>query len=207
MEECREVVPEERWSPAVGYEGWYEVSDKGNLKRVRFVNTALQGKILGGYFDKDGYREACVSVNGKTHKVKIHRLVMAAFVGPCPDGKQVNHIDGDKANNLLENLEYVTPLENMCHAYDTGLLIRPIGEKHWNSKLKEKEVLEIKQLLVDGWAQTSIARKFNVSIGAIYGIATGKTWSHLKEPDDDLTNASSQSTIAGDRENERSENG
>lgn len=117
----------EIWKPVVGYEGLYEISNLGRLKSVsRTVNHSKTGsrkipeKIktptdIKGYFCCYLYRENV----GK--RFAIHRLVAEAFI-PNPENKpEVNHIDGDKHNNNLSNLEWVTPSENMRHALNAGL--------------------------------------------------------------------------------------
>lgn len=76
----------------------------------------IQGKITW-----DGYREVVLSNGKQRRSVRVHRLVMEAFEGVCPNDVQVNHIDGNKLNNAYENLEYVTVTENNHHAYRTGL--------------------------------------------------------------------------------------
>ena len=77
--------------------------------------------------DKDGYRVILLSFGGKRHNRKVHRLVVEAFCGPIPAGMSVNHKDGRKGNNALDNLEVVTRKENIVHAYRTGLLASPGG--------------------------------------------------------------------------------
>src|SRR5688572_425467 len=97
---------QEEWKPVVGYEGVYEVSSHGQIKRVTATNRAPAGLILKLQKDPDGYRTVLLSVNSvfKTHRV--HKLVLAAFVGPRPTKQTINHIDGVKHNNRLSNLEY-----------------------------------------------------------------------------------------------------
>jgi len=137
-------------------------------------------------FDKDGYHQLCLSRPGKVKNIKIHRLVMSTFVGPRPEGYQINHKDGIKTNNRVDNLEYVTPSENRLHSYAIGLESQR-GEDNNGSKLTEENVHEVRRRLRRGETQTAIADSFNISIGAIHGIANGKNWAYLKEPDD-LTN-------------------
>lgn len=109
----------ETWKEIKGYEGIYEVSDCG---RVRGIDRFTKGKllfnrILFGALHPDGYH--IVNLQGKTHRT--HRLVAEAFI-PNPSNKpHVNHIDGDKLNNFLDNLEWVTDLENSQHAIAVGL--------------------------------------------------------------------------------------
>jgi len=183
MEERRE----EEWKQIPDYEGWYEISDIGNVKRVLVGPGTAVGKILKIKTTAYGYNEVMISKNGISRSFRVHRLVMAAFVGPCPEGYQVNHKDGNKRNNCLGNLEYVTPSENVRHAHRIGLKYQK-GEKNNHSKLTEENVHEIKHLVDIGMTQILIAKRFNVSQSAISLIVVGKNWTHVKEPEDDLTN-------------------
>lgn len=109
----------ERWLPVVGYEGLYEVSDRGNLRSLdRVVNCGygatrtMRGRRIGGKIHPQGYHYATLCKFGDEQTVKIHRLVLAASVGPCPEGQLVRHLNGNPVDNWLENLAYGTPLEN-----------------------------------------------------------------------------------------------
>lgn len=95
------------------YPGYF-VSSCGNV-------IGKRGNILKGKTTWDGYKEVVLSDCGRRRSVRVHRLVMECFVGECPDGLQVNHKDGNKFNNHIDNLEYVTNVENSHHAYRTGL--------------------------------------------------------------------------------------
>jgi len=172
-------MSEERWLPVVGYEGIYDVSDWGNIKRVGASSGATIGRILKPLITY-GYKHVGLHKNGKHRQARIHRLVMYAFVGPCPKGKQVNHKDGDKLNNHLWNLEYVTAGENTRHALNLGLRVPLRGEDNSRSKLKEDNVHKIRKLLGKE-TQTAITAMFNVSRRNISHIASGSTWSWLKE--------------------------
>jgi len=170
----------EQWLPVVGYEGWYDVSNWGRVMRKKEYRTTFAGKILKPSLDSWGYPSVSLYRNGKKHPAKVHRLVMAAFIGPCPECKQVNHIDGDKTNNHFDNLEYVTGSGNMSHAYAMGLKSNR-GENHSCNKLKEADIPKIRRLLRDGFTQVAIGIIFNVSQSNISCVATGKTWGWLKE--------------------------
>lgn len=113
----------ERWLPVVGYEGIYEVSSFGRVRSLDRADAAGRrrfGRILSpgssnGYL----YVQLC---RDRTQKLfRIHTLVAAAFIGKCPDGFTVNHIDGVKTNNRDTNLEYLTPGDNVRHAVRLGL--------------------------------------------------------------------------------------
>lgn len=100
---------EEIWKDIEGYEGIYQVSNLGRVKRV------TTGRILKSYKDRGGYLRVDLCKSGKRKNHKIHRLVAQAFI-PNPDNKlQVNHIDENKTNNSVDNLEWVTAKENCNH--------------------------------------------------------------------------------------------
>jgi len=125
-----------------GYEGIYQLSKDGKV-----LSKARQGaktKVLKGA--RGEYLCVHLTKNGKTKKKRIHRLLAEMFI-PNPDNKpQVNHKDGNKYNNSLENLEWVTNGENVKHAYDKGLIKPRRGELNGNSKLTEKQVAEIRDI-------------------------------------------------------------
>ena len=105
----------------------YEVSNLGNVRK-------LGGRLLRACASGNGYIIFATHVAGKRTNVLMHRAVLEVFIGPCPEGKEVNHKDGNKHNNALSNLEYVTRSENGKHAVRMGLNIPPTerasGETH-----------------------------------------------------------------------------
>jgi len=173
------MYKDERWLPVVGYEGWYDVSDFGRVRSARTTTNTYAGRVLKLATNFD-YKLVTLYRDGNKHTHRVHRLVIAAFVGPRPDGKEVNHIDGDKANNMVENLEYVTSSENKIHAYDTGLASNQ-GERHPSNKLVEKDVHKIRRFLSKGLTRRAIASLFNVNRSTISAIADGRSWAYLKE--------------------------
>jgi hypothetical protein len=109
----------ERWLPAVGYEGYYEVSDLGRVRSLdRVVVTrgrgtrVSPGRILKLGTYKDGHKHVTFSVEGQTHTFTVHSVVLAAFVGPRPDGLEIRHLNGIPDDNSLTNLVYGTAAEN-----------------------------------------------------------------------------------------------
>lgn len=99
----------EVWRAVPGYEGLYEVSDFGRIRNLR------TGRILANTPTKKGYCSVALFFDGTRTRHYVHRIVLVAFVGPCPVGMETNHKDRAKANNRLSNLEYITGSENMRH--------------------------------------------------------------------------------------------
>lgn len=157
----------EVWKDIKNYEGYYLISNLGNVKSLdRYVyNIALKsklytverifkGKILKTSIDNHGYLQVNLSKNGKVKRFHVHRLVAEAFI-PNPQNKpQVNHIDGNRANSNKNNLEWVTDRENKIHAWKklprktTKKVVCQISKnneviKEWNSIKEAQEILNI----------------------------------------------------------------
>ena len=137
---------EEIWKDVVGFEGLYEVSNFGKVHSLR--KNVPKEKMLTP-FNNDGYLRVTLRVNEKSHNMLVHRMVATAFI-ENPEGKEcVNHIDGNKKNNCVSNLEWATKSENTRHAIRLGL--RPLvcerkvkrGAENPNSKI-------VAQIGVDG---------------------------------------------------------
>lgn len=111
----------EIWKDVVGYENVYEVSDKGDIRRLFKGTKGTKNRILKGQISKFGYHRVQLTVEGKIKYLSAHRIVAEAFIPNLKNKKQVNHKDGNKLNNCIENLEWVTPSENTNHAIKTGL--------------------------------------------------------------------------------------
>ena len=169
----------EIWRPVVGYEQWYEVSNHGRVKRVKYHSSTYIGKILKPQKGIGGYLRVKLCADGHQQKHSVHRLVAAAFIGPCPDGMEMNHCDCDKTNNTICNIEYVTKSENTLHAYRNGLMSQR-GEKNAFSKLTREDVFAIRDL-IGSKTNLEIAKKFGVTNCNISAIAHGKSWAWLKE--------------------------
>lgn len=175
----------EVWKPVVGLEGCYEVS---NLGRVRSVSRTVE--VYGGRRrvvpscirkqgkSKAGYPQLHLSGDGVNTVEPVHKLVAEAFLGPRESGQTVNHIDGNKANNSVGNLEYCDHRENNRHALRTGLRINPRGSRHGLARLTESIVLEIRSALSSGEQQKSLAKRYGVSKSLINQIAKGRIWQH-----------------------------
>ena len=124
----------------------------------------------------NGYQSVTLSFGKSKKTCNVHRLVALKYI-PNPENKpHVNHIDGDKSNNHLGNLEWVTPKENTKHSIEKGLQ-SPQGETNANAKLTLEQVKEIKILLTQvDVIKTEIAKKYGVSVSAIHDIDKKRNW-------------------------------
>lgn len=172
----------EIWKEIIGYEGIYEVSNFGKVRSLdKLVNhwrggkRIKKGKILSCINNK-GYLR--VQLNNFVPKIyMVHRLVCGAFI-PNPNNKpQVNHLNGIKSDNRIENLEWCTASDNIKHAYKKELISKK-GIKHHMVKLTEKEVREIKYQCKN-MSQSKIAEKYNIHRVHVSAIRLNKYWKHI----------------------------
>ena len=114
--------------------------------------------------------------------IPVHKMVAEAFHGPRPKGKQINHKDLDKSHNAAKNLEYVTQYENIQHAKANGVIYgQRRGCKGNRPKLRDVDVLRLRQLSKEGWKQRDLARRFEISQPQVSHILSGKHWQWLGE--------------------------
>ena len=140
-------------------------------------------KEMYQHFNKQGYKELYLYTNEAGRKCfKVHRLVMNTY-NPIENSEQlqVNHKDGIKSNNNLDNLEWCTRSENLKHAFKMGLEEKPVGEKNPSHKLTENQVKEICSQLEQKVPLTELAKKYNVSKGTISAIKNGRTWTYISK--------------------------
>lgn len=160
----------EEWRPIMVVPG-YEVS---NFARVRHSE---KGTIKGAPVARNGYRVVNLWRNNKGRVHTVHSLVAEAFLGPRPEGWSVNHIDGDRLNNLPSNLEYMTLADNSRDQAAAGRAAR--GERNGHSKLTESDVSAIRQRALAGERTCDLAHEFGVGSPIISQIKHGKRWRHL----------------------------
>lgn len=154
------------------------MSSHGYVKRVAAGKGTVAGRVLTQKHATNGYRHVDLSRDDRKVRFGIHRLVAFAFLGPPPTSAHVvNHIDGNKTNNVPANLEWVSQGANISHAYSTGLNSGPnvTGENNPRAKLTQAQVTEIRALKGKIGARV-LAQQYGVSRSAIQFIHQGKHW-------------------------------
>ncbi len=183
---------EEKWSPVVGWESLYEVSSRGRVRSLDRVvknypdcTRVWRGRYLKATPSNAGYPIISMSNSGLVKNRMVHQLVAASFIPNTHNKPHINHKDGDKTNNNMENLEWCTHKENMQHGFATGLIPKRVnlkGEKSMAAKLTDFDVVEIKRRLSLGHTCASIERDYVVGESAIREISKGRSWSHIYLP-------------------------
>lgn len=149
---------------------------RGGVPIIGNVWRPLTVKKLNNYC---GHRYVSLRCEGKSYNRLVHRLVLEAFVGPCPEGKEGTHDDGDPSNNRLGNLAWKTPKENAADRKRHGTQAR--GERMGMAVLTDAQAAAIMKRLDAGEVQRPMAAEFGVSVQTINNLARGKTFKHLRE--------------------------
>lgn len=148
----------------------YFINNNGNIINN---NTSI---ILKGQNNGNGYLKITLTIEGKQIQRYIHRLVALSFI-PNPENKpQVNHLNGIKTDNRVENLEWCTNSENQIHAHKNGL--KKNGNKVWNGKFSKNDIHIIKEMYNSGIKQIEISKKMNVCKSTICEILQGKRYKY-----------------------------
>lgn len=173
----------EVWKDIPNYED-YQASNLGHIRsKDRVIISTRGGRrfyesvVLKFSITEFGYYQCTVSdtVN-KTRKTgRIHRLVAMAFIANPDNKPQINHIDGNKLNNNIKNLEWSTAKENNKHAIDTGL-----RRKRFMAKISIEDVKDVKRMLKSGMTPTEISKNHKASYDSIYDIKRNKTWKDIE---------------------------
>lgn len=182
---------DEIWKDVKGYEGLYQVSNLGRIKSLdrHFIRSnnksfTYKGKILKGSLDTKGYIQIELKGNGQRDIRALHRLIAIAFI-PNPENKpQIDHLDGNKTNNKVTNLEWVTCRENIRRAWRNGLNKPTFGERHGNAKLTDEQAMFIKTHYKRNdkeFGCKAFMKKYNISQTPIYNILRKKGWKHLDD--------------------------
>ena len=163
----------------------YAITKDGRVwskPRITSQGHELKGKFRKLILDKLGRLRIDLWCDGKYYKCSVHRLVLETYVGPCPEGMECRHLDGDPLNNNLDNLCWGTKSENSLdsirHGTHAGLNCK--GEKHPNAKLYKEQVQVIFHAFHDGtYSIRELANYFKVAYNTVWQIVRGKRWKHL----------------------------
>ena len=167
----------EIWKDIPGFEGLYQVSNHGNILSVK------RNKYRKIRKDKWGYSIVGLNKDGGQKQLFVHRLVAVAFIPNPNNFAEVNHIDGNKANNSVDNLEWCNRYENAHHAFRTGLMPHPLKPKKETRprgmKLTKIQVKEIRSKYIPGdlvFGCKSLARMYGVTPTTIRQIIKQEIW-------------------------------
>jgi hypothetical protein len=171
------------WKPIPGWEGWYEVSDRGQVRSVQRRVTlgngfdrVYQSHHLRQATNRKGYKDVKLSRPSEVWTPKVHRLVLEAFVGPCPDGMECRHLNNDPADNRLENLAWGTKAENGADQSENGL---KKGERQHTAKLSAFQVFMLRERPNYRGIIRDIAEEFGIHRLHAGRIRSGKYWAWL----------------------------
>jgi hypothetical protein len=167
------VIVKEVWLPVVGYEGLYEVSNLGNVM-VSSSNpskvTHFKGRNLRSTVTVYGYVQACLTKYGVEKSKRVHRLVAEAFLPNLDNKPYVNHIDANRLNNYVDNLEWCTNLENVRHS----VKLNRHGRSH--SGMDARKALQVREFYQQGTNTKQLADIFKCSRKIILSIIYNQTW-------------------------------
>ena len=172
-------IVDEVFVPMPGYEEIYEISDFGQVRRVSNSQRARAGFVKSLQVLSSGYVYVHLSRDGHDRSFRVHRLVYQAFVDEIPPGFEINHVNGDKADNWVGSLECVTHSENLLHAYASLNIStkKQWGEDNDNALLSSRDVVEIRELYQSGrCTQNELARQFGTCRSNISLIVNYKRW-------------------------------
>jgi hypothetical protein len=162
----------ETWKDIAGYEGLYQVSNMGNVKTMSRLHRidrpyVKQERLLNPPTNSVGYKQVALYRDKKGVIQSVHKLVATVFLERKPEHQVINHIDGNKLNNHVDNLEWCTYGHNQAHAIRTGLIRIYRGESHYASKVSDAQRLEIYNLCKSGVAQRKVGAMFGIGQQAV----------------------------------------
>lgn len=176
------VEEQEIWKDIEGFDGWYQVSNKGNVRSWKCRGhrgvRAKEPKLLNPSTSRCGYYTVGLhDQNEKMYGRRVSRLVAIEFIYNPENKPEVNHIDGNKKNNNVENLEWATSKENVRHANRNGLMNQS-SEAH--SELTKKDIIEIRKKYKTGfYTQNDLGSEYDLDQAAISRIINKKSWKRI----------------------------
>lgn len=162
-----------------GFRPTYILPDRYLVNEWGDVYSLRSKKFIAQRLDRYGYPRVNLYEGTKIHTVTVHRLVAKAFVPNPHNYPEVNHIDGNKTNNHVSNLEWVNSSRNQIHAFILGLQKPKFGEENPMAKYKEEDVRIICELLTLGYANAEIRDITGLPISLIERVKYGESWAHI----------------------------
>lgn len=171
----------ERWLDVPNTHGFYQASSFGRVRslftRDKWGNVSIKNDPLVLRPSNTGrYETVCLTVDGKRMTRNLHVVVAETFLGPRPSRAHCAHLDGNRLNNNIDNLAWVSASENERHKISHGT--KAEGSKHGIAKLTEDGAREIKATYRKGLG-AALAKKYGVSVGAVVSVAYGRSWKHV----------------------------
>lgn len=183
-------MKDEIWKDISGYIGQYQISNYGNVRSLSRTITIERkhktyskhyvGQLIKKRITRYGYIAVNLKLRSKTSSFQVHRLVAKAFLIKRENADQVNHIDLNKKNNHVSNLEWVTSKENIHHAKLNGAVFYVRGERSGLAKINSEKVKNIRKMAKNGFTIASISRLFKLSPQHTANIINKKSWAHIE---------------------------
>jgi NUMOD4 motif/HNH endonuclease len=179
-------LPDEIWKPVIGFEGFYEISNRGRVKSLarkvwiksrwgQHQQISVRERVLAATPDKEGYLCVMFAKDGKRWCKKIHRLVLETFIGQSPPGMQCRHLDGNRLNNAPNNLCWGTSKEDAADRIKHG--VHPRGDRLRTAKLSNSKV---RIILRSKLPSRQLAAKFGVFYTVIDKVKRREIWKHVQ---------------------------
>lgn len=177
MNTAVETDSQEIWKDVMGFESHYEISNLGSIRRKAGSYNTPKTRPVKSHIMPNGYVQAQLWMHNKAFHRYVHRLMLEAFVGLCPEGMECCHNDGNRQNNRLDNLRWDTHLSNITDTARHGNRCR--GESQGSSKLTEADVLAIRCMIASGTPYDDICARYKISKPHVTRIKQRKVWGWL----------------------------
>lgn len=174
----RQIATSECWKSIAGYEGYYEVSDLGQVRSLPRKGSPRFFLLRQG--NKCGYRSVGFQIARVDSTFSVHQLVARAFIPNPRDLFEVNHLNGNKADNRACNLDWCTRSENVQHAFDNGFKFGLKGESHPRALLTDEAVRQIRaKFRPRVYTRSMLAREYGVKPRTIKAVISRQLWGHV----------------------------